>query len=78
MPHIIGLKVRPGTAEKPRVDVTASSSLNAMAATANDAVDVTMLKKGLDIQAHSMAQLLQTLPTPPQADGKGAAVNTYA
>jgi len=30
--HIIGLKVWPGTAENPRVDVTASSSLNAMAA----------------------------------------------
>ena len=72
------LKVSRGPAVTPYVDVTASSSLSAMAATADDAVDTTMLKKALDIQSTSMAQLLQTLPTPPQADGKGAVVNAYA
>jgi hypothetical protein len=41
-------------------------------------VGTTLLKKALDMQASSALQLLQTLPTPPQADGKGAAVNTYA
>ena len=62
----------------PVMDVTAASSLSAMATTADDAVDTTLLKKALDVQSQSMAQLLQTLPSPPQIDGKGATVNTYA
>lgn len=60
------------------MDVTASASLSAMAANANDAVTTTMLKKAIDVQASSMAQLLQTLPTPPQAEGKGTVVDAHA
>jgi hypothetical protein len=60
------------------MDVTAASSLTAMAATADDAVDTTLLRKALDVQTQSMAQLLQTLPSPPQAEGKGTLVDAQA
>jgi hypothetical protein len=60
------------------MDVTASSSLAAQAVRADDAVDTTLLKKALDVQASSMTQLLQTLPTPPQAEGKGNLVDAHA
>ena len=44
------------------------------------AVDVAVLKKAIDIQKESAAQLLQTLPTPAAAlpDGVGGQVNTTA
>jgi hypothetical protein len=60
------------------MDVTSASSLNAMALKANNAVDATLLKKALDVQASSAMQLLQTIPTPPQAEGKGIIVDAQA
>lgn len=44
------------------------------------AVDVAVLKKAIDIQKESAAQLLQSLPTPTAAlpDGVGGQVNTTA
>ena len=44
------------------------------------AVDVAVLKKAIDIQKESVAQLLQNLPTPTAAlpDGVGGQINTTA
>lgn len=44
------------------------------------AVGVAVLKKAIDIQEQSSAQLLQSLPTPSQSlpDGVGTRINTTA
>lgn len=44
------------------------------------AVDVAVLKKAIDIQKESAAQLIQSLPTPTAAlpDGVGGQINTTA
>lgn len=55
-----------------------SSAINAMGARAVNALDVTMLKKAMDIQSSSAAQLLQTIPDLPQAEGKGLIVDVQA
>lgn len=58
------------------MDVTASSQISAMAASAGEnVVSTMMLKKALDHQASAATQLLQGLP---QKDGTGKLVDVQA
>lgn len=59
------------------MDVTTTSRLSAMAASVDGSDDVRtlMLKKALDQQSSSVAQLLQALP---QKDGAGNLVDVQA
>lgn len=62
----------------PFVEITAGTATQMAAAKVGAEAGVTLLKKALDLQSSSALQLLQTLPPPPQAEGKGAAVDSYA
>lgn len=59
------------------MDVTAASTVDSMASRAEDAVDVAVLNKAVDVQAQQMTQLLQSLPSAPQADNKGTLVDVH-
>ena len=56
----------------------ASAALNSSAG--NEAVSIAVLKKAINLQAQSAAQLLQALPTPPAANlpHLGNRLNTVA
>jgi hypothetical protein len=41
-------------------------------------IDSSLLKRAINIQADFVSQMLQSIPNPPQAEGSGTVVDTYA
>jgi hypothetical protein len=64
------------------MDISSASNVSSALSQArtSDAVAVTVLKKAIDIQAQTAAQLIQALPQPPASSNGslGSNINTFA